>query len=373
LRKKSTRFFSKKSQQYDTSLKGWVKKQPAQILPQLLPGAVYIEDLDIERIKPSMRVDRVFKIWYRGKVHILHLEFETGADMKNPLRLLAYNALLTYEYDLPVISIIVYPFRTVMAVSPLEIRSGEEPLHTFHFHTLPLFTLEAERYIQEHIICMYPLLPSMQGANSQVIIQAMTELAELYQEDEATLAQEFTWMQVLLERTTTISDEEKAKIGDKLKMYDPLWEEHPRVKKIKAEAKTMVDDARAEAKAEVKATKALLEAEVQAKLEAEAKAAKAAKALLEAEVQAKLEAEAKAAKALLEAETKAKAAREVATTQLQRAMVFVVKARFPELTEMAQQSARQIESPDILGFILEKIESVENEAEARRLLRPPAA
>lgn len=347
---KPRRAFTKQSQQYDTSLKGWVQKQPVQILPELLPGAMYIEDLDIERIKPPMRVDRVFKIWYRNKLHIFHLEFETGADMKNPLRLLAYNALLSYEYELPVISMIVYPFRTAMATSPLVIKSEEEELLTFHFRTLPLFTLDAERYLQNHITCMYPLLPAMNRANAEVIVQAMAELAELYQADETTLAQEFAWMQVLLERATVISDEEKAKIGDKLKMYDPLWEEHPRVKRIKAEAEAM----KAEAKAEAKAAKAEAKARAEAEARAEIEAAKA-----------KLEAEAEA--------TKARAAREAATVQLRRAMIHIVKVRFPELTELAQQSAPQIDSLDILGFLLDKIESAESEAEARRLLLPPVA
>ncbi|MGH2510105.1 MAG: hypothetical protein ACRDHZ_22220, partial [Ktedonobacteraceae bacterium] len=343
-----------------------------------------IGELDIERIKPPMQVDRVFKVWYLEEVHVLHLEFETGAGMKNPLRLLAYNALLTYEYELPVISMIVYPFQTEMATSPLVIKSGEEALHTFHFRTLPLFTLEAKRYIRKHITCMYPLIPAMSGANAEVIVQAMTELSELYQADETTLAQEFAWMQVLLERVTIIPDEEKAKIGDKLKMYDSLWEEHPRVKKIKAEAEAAKAEARAKAKAEAKAeieaeTEARVRAEIEAeaakaKLEAEVEAAKveveAAKVEVEA-AKAKLEAEAEAAKAKAEAE--AKAAREAVTAQLQRAMVYIVKVRFPELTELAQQSARQIKNLDVLGFLLDKIEGAESEAEARRLLLPPAA
>lgn len=347
MRKQSKRSFDKKSQQYDTSLKGWVQKQPAKILPELLPGAAYVEDLDIERIKPPMRVDRLFKIWYREELHILHLEFETGDDMKRSLRLLAYNALLTYEYDLPVISMIVYPFRTAMAVSPLVLKSGEEELHTFNFRTLPLFTLEAKRYIQEHITCMYPLLPTMSGANAEIIEQAMAELSEIYQTDEAILAQEFIWMQVLLERATVIPDEEKAKIGEKLKMYDPLWEEHPRVKKIKAEIQAKLETAKAEAQAKLETAKA--EAEV---AKAEAQAAEAART---------------------EAQAKTEAARAAAKTQLQRAMIYLVKARFPELTELAQQSAQRIENPDILSFLLEKIDSAESEAEARGILRPPAA
>ena len=91
--KQKTRIVEDVSQPYDTSLKGWVKTQPAQILPLLLPGAQYQQAIDIERIKPAMRVDRVFKVLYRSTPHLFHIEFEAGADTKMAYRLLAYNAL----------------------------------------------------------------------------------------------------------------------------------------------------------------------------------------------------------------------------------------------------------------------------------------
>src|SRR5579884_1079705 len=74
----------------------------------------------------------------------------------------------------------------------------------FHFKTLPLFMQEAERYIQEHLTCMYPVLPAMQGANADLIAGAMAELASLYREDEVSLSQQLVWMELLLERTDTI-------------------------------------------------------------------------------------------------------------------------------------------------------------------------
>jgi hypothetical protein len=43
-------------------------------------------------------------------------------------------------------------------------------------------------------------------------------------------------MNLLLERTETITPQEKYKIQERLNMYDPLWEEHPKVKKIQAES-----------------------------------------------------------------------------------------------------------------------------------------
>jgi hypothetical protein len=62
------------------------------------------------------------------------------------------------------------------------------------FQTLPLFTLEAEQFVQEHRACMYPVLPTMQGVHAEMIAQVMDELVQLYRDDEVTLSQQYTWM-----------------------------------------------------------------------------------------------------------------------------------------------------------------------------------
>ncbi len=244
--------------------------------------------------------------------------------MKKCARLLAYNAILHLEYEIPVISLIVYPFRATIAESPLVLLFGDEEMLRFHFRTLPLFLLEAEQYIQEHISCMYPLLPSMSGANEEIIASAMAELQTLYREDEVSLSQQFVWMEILLERTTTISAEEKVRIQEGIKMYDPLWEEHPKVKKIKAKAKA---EAEAEAKADVE----------RARAEAEAKA------------------------------------REVAAKTLREDVVKIVQVRFPNLAELAQQAVSQIANADNLNFLLLQVATAANETAARYILHPSAA
>lgn len=316
-------------QPYDTTLKGWLRENPQDILPQLLPGAIFQEVVDIEAIKPTMRVDRVFKVLYNRALHIFHLELESGSDTNMPARLYAYNAIFYLEYGLPVISMVIYPFRTAMAKSPLVIKSGEEELTTFHFKTLPLFIQEAEHYVREHLTCMYPLLPAMQGANADLITQVMEELASLYREDEVSLAQQFVWMELLLERTDTITSLEKVKIREKLKMYDPLWEEHPKVKKIKAEAEAV----KAEKEAEVEAAKA------------EAQAAKA----------------------------EAQAAKEAELTTLRKAIVNLVQVRFPNLTEQSQKKVEQLNSLDMLNYLLMEVAGAANETVARHILWPAVA
>ena len=80
--------------------------------------------------------------------------------------------------------------------------------------------------------------------------------------------------------------------------YDPLWEEHPKVKKIRAES-------------EVRA--------------------------------------------------------------LQSAIVTMVKARFPDLTELAQQKVAQLNNSDGLNYLIAQISAQTDENGVRALLIPTAA
>jgi hypothetical protein len=81
-------------------------------------------------------------------------------------------------------------------------------------------------------------------------------------------------------------------------MYDPLWDEHPKVKKIQAES-----EARG----------------------------------------------------------------------LRNAIVTIVKTRFPELTELAQQKAAQIDQPEVLNYLIEQVTAAPDEEVMRWILRPSAA
>jgi flagellar biosynthesis/type III secretory pathway protein FliH len=205
--------------------------------------------------------------------------------------------------------------RLHQAESPLVVNDGKQDLITFRFLTLALFKQQAEHYVQEHLVSMYPLLPTMQGADHAIMKRAMDEMADIYRDDEATLAEQFVWMEILLERTTTISQQEKQKIQEQLKMYNSLWEDHPKVKQIRAES-------RAKGRAEGEA-KGLAEGEAEGEIRA-----------------------------------------------LQSAVVTIVKARFPALAELAQQKVAQVNNAEVLRFLLAQISPEFDEAVVRALLRP---
>ena len=70
-----------------------------------------------------------------------------------------------------------------------------------------------------------------------MVKQVMEELAALYQADAVTLAEQFVWMSLLLERTDTILPQEKSEIERQLHMYDQLWEESPRIQQERARSR----------------------------------------------------------------------------------------------------------------------------------------
>ncbi|MEO8971790.1 MAG: hypothetical protein ABI406_09355 [Ktedonobacteraceae bacterium] len=146
----------------------------------------------------------------------------------------------------------------------------------------------------------------------------MEELAELYREDEVTLAQQIIWMELLLERTDTVPLSEKPGIQEELKVYDPLWEENSKVRRMRAESE-------AEGLAEGLA-------EGEAKGEARGKA-----------------------------------------EGLQIALISAVRVRFPELAELAQQKVGKINDPANLDMLLRHVITAPDERTARWLLSSAAA
>jgi hypothetical protein len=291
----------KQPQRYDTSFKNWLSQQAEDILPLLVPDVKYEETLTVEAHRSMMRADKVFKVQKHGKEYILHIEFETGTDGQLPSRLLVYNAALYHEYHLPVITLVIYPFKAKVAVPPLVICDAEEDILIFHFKTLVLSSLNAETCIQQHQTCMYPLLPTMQGLNAEMVTQVMSELSELYRDDEVTLAQQFVCIKLLLERTNTIQPLEKGQIQERLAMFDKLWDESPMVQKMQKQ--------------------------MQEKYYEEGKVENAQSMLLE-----------------------------------------VVRVKFPELTEFAQQQVKLYNKPDALDLLFRKVLTAPDAKTAQWLL-----
>jgi hypothetical protein len=223
-------------QPYDASLKTFLDEQIAELLSLFLPRARFIGELPTEifKMQAQLRMDKVYEMFYRGEPHIVHFELETSSNSRMAHRMLKYHALLLEKYDRPVISLIIYPFQTSVPKPPLIVRSGKRKILIFHFRVLALWELEAQRYIQDHTLVMYPLLPTMQGANLPLLRQAIKEMQEYYKGDA--LSRRLIWFRILLERVKTISQDDKAIIKKELRMFDELLEGSEYIQEIKKRA-----------------------------------------------------------------------------------------------------------------------------------------
>ena len=297
------------SQPYDSLFKSLLEGYESQLLPHFCEGTKYIETLDVEVHRTTLRVDRVYKVWYKDEPHVLNLEFESSSNSKMDERLLEYHVYLHRKYKLPVISVIVYPFRTAMVTSPFRELSGEREILIFHFHVLPLWQLHAEQYVREHIVPIYALLPTMEGASAVLLSKAIDELIEGYAGNEERIAQELIWMGVLLRRASALPQEEKRMIEERLSIFDELFENDPKIRSMRAES------------------------------EAKGRAEGIAEGIAEG-------------KAL----------------GLQIALSTFVEGRYPPLAPLMQEKIKQITTPDALQMIFKAVTAAPDEQTVRMLI-----
>jgi hypothetical protein len=71
--------------------------------------------------------------------------------------------------------------------------------------------------------------------------------------------------------------------------------------------------------------------------------------------------------------TKAEGIAEGEIKASQKAIVTIVRGRFPALTELAQEEVVKIDKPDVLDYLIEQVSTAPDEAMIRQLLRSTAA
>ncbi len=222
---------NQQQQPYDSSIKAILNEDAPAILPLLLPGVEVIEVLDIEVLRPPIRADRVYRVLYRRRPHTFHLEFQASRDDKMAFRMAVYHTQLLEKYELPVISMLVYLFKTTIVTSPLEEFSGTEELLRFNFRVLPLWNVDGRQYVEQHKISMYTLLPMMQNVNDTILLQAIDELIEYGKGDESKLERRLLWLSTFLRRAEVMPPLEKQRVLERLKMFDELLEQDEFVQK----------------------------------------------------------------------------------------------------------------------------------------------
>ena len=212
-------------QPYDSALKSLLGDEVAEILPTLLPGAEYIGEQNIEIDRTTLRADLVYNIRYRGEPHILNMELQTDSDEDMPIRMLKYHVGLLDKHRKPIISMVMYPFETSIPESPFQEISGAGLILLLHYKVLPLWKLDAQEFVRDHVVPMYPLLPAMQGANAQLLLQGIKEMEQRYKLPQ--LGHHLVRFRTILHRSRTLSQQDKQIVEEYMQTYDSLLDSDP--------------------------------------------------------------------------------------------------------------------------------------------------
>src|SRR5215472_14379890 len=235
--KKSEPATDAQKQVYDNVLKRIVEKQAASVIPMLLgPLATeVVEELNIEVLVPPRRTDRVYKTLSEDGLEVLDLEFETSANGKIDKRLLIYHAILLEKYDLPVTSLLIYPFEEPVVAPPLVETKGSKEVLRFYYHTLYLPNLDARLFVDQGAVPVYGLLPAMGHRSDELLLQAIEEMVEYYGKDKDSLRDALLCFDVLLRRAKPLPPVQFERVNRRIRMFDQLLEEDPWVKEKVAE------------------------------------------------------------------------------------------------------------------------------------------
>ena len=309
-------------QPYDSSIKAILNEDAPAILPLLLPGVEVLEILDVEILRSPMRADRVYRVLYRGMPHTFHLEFQASRDDKMAFRMAVYHTQLLEKYELPVISMVVYLFKTTVVTSPLQEFSGTEELLKFNFRVLPLWDMDGRQYVEQHKVSMYTLLPMMQDVNATMLLQAIDELIEYCKGDESKLDRRLLWLSTFLRRAEVMPPLEKQRVQERLKMFDELLEQDEFVKKQRERG---------------------LQEGLQQGLQ-EGRQEGRQEGLQEGKLEA-----------------------------FQMILIDIVRRKFPSLEDLAQRRAAQTRQVDALREVINLVSAVNDENIVRVILNPSAA
>lgn len=177
----------KSGQIWDDSLRSLVRANPEAFIKWLLSDAQYKEERPHKLKSWKLEVDALLHAIADGEDMLVHIEFQTYNDTDMAERLLRYNVLARSEYNLPVLSFVIYLLSDgKVPQSPLswKVPGGQEVLQ-FHFRSIELAELLPGDLLEIGHPGLLPLLPLTKGGASREVIQRM--FTEIEATDQAEL------------------------------------------------------------------------------------------------------------------------------------------------------------------------------------------
>jgi len=196
-------------------------EQSEEVISSLLseayrPEGLTDDELNVElnRATPSIDIGR--HIIYKGDSVTLNLEAQSGADDDLLPRMNEYSINLYRKYKRPVLSVALLLFKCEVPENPFQIVCGGEVRSAFYPIIICMWEKDPYEVVERHQRCLYPFLPAMKDPTVELLIRAVREMDE--HDSRPQFKRHLAWFQTMLGRTTTISQTDKQKIKEALKM-----------------------------------------------------------------------------------------------------------------------------------------------------------
>jgi hypothetical protein len=170
----------------DQSLKWLIEKRRDDLIALALPGAVVLGPLPSDVASgPQLLPDTLYKIQYHDLECAANIEIQAYPDETMPRRMYEYGTRIDVLYNLPVFSIVLWVHKSgSIPKSPYERRVGPHVLATWNFINIDVRKLSASAMMESGGLGIVPLIPLMQGANEQLMAEAMRRVKEEAPEED---------------------------------------------------------------------------------------------------------------------------------------------------------------------------------------------
>ena len=218
------------SKPWDNVLKQLIRKDPYAFIALFLPEARFIKSFPYNLQDANREADALLEVIFHEQIMLLHIEFQTSNDPTMANRLLMYNILARNQYDLPVLSCVIYLLKDGnVTQSPLKLTiPGDLEILRFHYQSLELESLSIGDILAMKQVGLIPLLPlTYDGIKRENIVAMFQEIDDAENIDE-TQKEElkligYTLASLVLRRKKNVLDQEWL-IGRFHKMHDIIRE-----------------------------------------------------------------------------------------------------------------------------------------------------
>lgn len=171
---------------WDLYVKELVNERPQDFATLVLPRARYLGRRESQYQTREIRLDRLIEVEYKGEDLLINFELQVKRDPKMGTRLLRYSLEATEEYELPVLSCVIYLQKIgKMGEPPLRVEVAKRQLLWFDYVSIEL----AEKTTQElralNLLGLLPLFILSKGGKTYEVLDEV--VARLEQENEREL------------------------------------------------------------------------------------------------------------------------------------------------------------------------------------------